>query len=705
MNENFEIESNHLLYVQKEYDEIIDDTNLKIKNLSNFYQNNYDKLLEEKERLLSSIDVLNRSKLKPYFARIDFQNNNDKKIDVCYIGKIGVMNYDNEIITVDWRAPVASLYYDYNIGEASYLAPEGKIDGNLLVKRQYEIENGKLLSFNDVDTVSNDDLLKPYLGTSVDNRLKNIVATIQSEQNKIIRQDLKNNLIIQGVAGSGKTTVALHRIAYLVYNNRNLYKASQYMVIGPNKFFVNYISSILPDLDVNGVAQYDLIELAQNYLNEKLQIKNSLDVLSNVVNGYKDIFANYVTSMDFKNQIDNYFKEYSNNLIPDNDLIFKNFKILDFDTIKEVYLSINDKTHRNLKAKIDKTISLLSKIIDEKKESILEKSLSNVLSKNITEINQSKEIKNRELLKKELNISGNKILKQYFKKVSKDIFQIYYEIIMKDSYLKHNGFNRENKGKQILKKNISVEDLTPLMYINYKIYGSKDFANYKHVVIDEAQDYNVFTFYVLKRLMQNSTFSIYGDLAQSLYSYKSIKNWKEIINPVFNGNCDIMYLEKSYRTTIEIMNEANKINSLLNYPLAVPVIRHGLNVNYIDFFNKDLKSLIMKKINELKGEKFKSIAIISKTQSQTDSIFDNLNDKVMLKKVTSEDLEFDSGVCCIPSYLAKGLEFDAVIIIDSLNDPFNPNNDMDMKLLYVSMTRALHSLNFFYEKELVNVLK
>lgn len=141
-----------------------------------------------------------------------------------------------KIITVDWRAPIASLYYDSNIGKASYLAPEGEISGNLLTKRQYEIEKGELISFSDVDTVSNDELLKPYLGVSADKRLKNIVATIQSEQNKIIRWDMKDNLIVQGVAGSGKTTVALHRIAYLVYNNRDLYKPSRYMVIGPNKF-------------------------------------------------------------------------------------------------------------------------------------------------------------------------------------------------------------------------------------------------------------------------------------------------------------------------------------------------------------------------------------------------------------------------------------------------------------------------------------
>ena len=336
-------EEKHLLDVQNEYDEIIEDTNLKIKNLPNLYQNNYDKMLEEKERLISKINVLNKGKLKPYFARIDFENSENIK-DVCYIGKVGVMNYDNKIITVDWRAPIASLYYDSNIGNASYISPEGKVDGKLLAKRQYEIEDGKLLSYNDVDTVSNDELLKPYLGVSADNRLKNIVSTIQSEQNQIIRKPLKHNLIIQGVAGSGKTTVALHRIAYLVYNNRDIYKSNQYMVIGPNKFFVNYISSILPDLDVNGVSQYDLPDFAEDYLKEKLNVQNSLDIEDDKV---KDIYPYYVTSMEFKDNIDKYFNEYRKNLIPNEDLYFKNFKILDYQTIKDTYLSVNDNTHKN----------------------------------------------------------------------------------------------------------------------------------------------------------------------------------------------------------------------------------------------------------------------------------------------------------------------------------------------------------------------
>ncbi len=692
MEKELESENKHLKYVQKEYSEIIGDTNLKIKNLPKFYPNNYDKMLEEKERLTKKIEVLDSSKNKPYFARIDFENKKDSIKDICYIGKIGVTNYDNEIITVDWRAPIATLYYDSNIGETSYIAPEGKIEGKLTVKRQYEIENGNLLNFIDVDTVSNDELLKPFLGVSADNRLKNIVSTIQSEQNQIIRKDLSCNSITQGVAGSGKTSVALHRTSYLVYNNRDIYSPDQYMVIGPNKFFSNYISSVLPDLDANGVIQYDFIDFAQTYLEEKMDVRNSLDILSDVVNGKKDIFSYYITSMEFRKEIDKYLEKYYETLIPNEHLYFKNFKILDANIIRETFLSINDKVHKSLKSRVDKTISILSKKIDERKNNILENILSQALSNDITKDIQSQKVKDRELLKKELNVSGNNILKSYFKSLIKTPFQIYIEILAENDKLRDNNFDLEQKQKQIKNKKMSVEDLTPLMYIQYNLFGSEEYSKYRHVVIDEAQDYNTFTFYVLKVIMYNSTFSIYGDLAQSLYSYKSIHSWEEIIVPVFDGNCEMLYLNKSYRTTIEIMNEANKINELLGYSLAVPVIRHGKDVQHCNIHLDNLYNYIINIVNTSLINGHKSIAIICKNQVSVDEVYDNLSKSIEIDKINTNNVNTTNSVCCISSYLSKGLEFDVVILLDVGKSKFDKEKVEDLKLLYVSMTRALHEL-------------
>ncbi len=646
-------ELEYLDYTIDKYNEVIDDSKLKLNNLRELYKHNYEAMLEEKFRLESEINSIEKAKSNPYFARIDFKSKNF--LDKCYIGKKGVTDYDNNVITVDWRAPISSLYYDSNVGECKYIAPEGIIEGILLLKRQYTIEKGKLINFNDVDTVSNDELLKPYLSVSADNRLKNIVSTIQSEQNQIIREDMYKNLVIQGVAGSGKTTVALHRIAYLVYNNRELFKSSDYMVIGPNKFFVSYISNILPDLDVNGVTQNTLDELFLTYMKEDFKINNSLDIIKDT-----DEVSYYKVSMNMKKDIDDYFEQLE--ILPNEDFIVDKIKVLDKNYIKTIYEEINKNIFKNIKSRINRLILLLEKDIDDNFSNISKKYINNeIIHKNIENFKS--------------NI--NNYLKKYFVILNKKPKSIYMDIL-------------KNKGidcSYLNKNQINIEDIPALMYIKYKLSGSNDFDNYRHIVIDEAQDYGEFTFYLLNKLFKNASFSIYGDLAQSLYSYRSIDNW-ECLEKIFN-NFQILKLNKSYRTTIEIMEEANKINELLNLDKAIPVIRHGKEVSYT---NKEILDLI----NEIKS-RYKTIAIITKTQEEANNLYGKLKEKIKINLINSSNLNYDSDLNILPSYLSKGLEFDSVIIVGE--NGFDKNNKLEMKLLYVSMTRALHEL--YIKKEIV----
>lgn len=642
-----EEELKHLEFTLEKYDEVITDSELKMEHLSSIYKGNYEGLLEEKLRLEELIKSVDKAKLTPYFARIDFESKDNK--DICYIGKLGVSDYDNNIITVDWRAPISSLYYDSNVGKCSYNAPDGVIEGNLLLKRQYEIKESKLISFNDVDTVSNDELLKPYLSVSADTRLKNIVSTIQGEQNRIIRENINKNLVIQGVAGSGKTTVALHRIAYLVYNYRNIYKAKDYMVIGPNKFFVNYISSILPDLDVNNVPEVTLEELFLKYLNDDYKLSNYLDKLEDNTN-----ISKFKISSELVKEIDKYFDNLI--IIPNGDFKIDNIKIVDKDVIDKMYLELNINIFESVVAKVQRLIILINKYIDSHKDKIIGNLIKNNISNKV--IN---EVKN--------NINYH--LKKYFKVVNINPKNIYIEI------LKNNNIDIKDIKNNIL----DIEDIPPLMYIKYKLCGANDFDSFKHIVIDEAQDYGYLCFYVLKKMFKNATFSIYGDLAQSLYSYRSIDSWNEL-KDIFD-RLEILKLEKSYRTTIEIMNEANKINKLLNLDEAIPVIRHGDNVEYLDNIN------IVELVNKLK-EKYKSIAIITKDQEDANKLFEESKNKLEITLINSNNLSYENDVIVLPNYLSKGLEFDAVIILD-LNK-YDKNNISDMKLLYVSMTRALHKL-------------
>lgn len=670
-------ELKHLEFTIKKMDEIINDSKLKLSRLKELYKTNYEAMLLEKTNLEHEIQMIEKSKLVPYFARIDFQGKTNK--DICYIGTKGIHDYDNNIIIVDWRAPISSLYYDSNIGYSQYKVENEVIEGNLLLKRQYKIENQVLLSFADVDIVSNDELLKPFLSVSVDARLKNIVSTIQKEQNEIIRSDIYSNLIIQGVAGSGKTTVALHRIAYLVYNYRDLIENNQYMVIGPNKFFINYISSVLPDLDVNGVKQYDLIEFTCDYLKESIIVEN----------GYTSL-SKKKTTIDFLQILDSYMDDYLISGLPKDDLKIKNFSLLSNSEIKEVWYELNNRNYEVMFDKIQRIILLLEKHLLENHQKII-LNIDEYYDKELTDGKNLGIIrKERANILKELKKGYRPILKKYFSRILKKSTEIYQEFL--DKMVDKNDT-----------KKIYYEDLPSLLYINYRMYGSMEYENIKHAVIDEAQDYNELTFYVLKKIMRKSTFSIYGDIAQSLYPSHSFDTWDNVITKSFGGHIDIKYLSKSYRTSIEIMNEANKINRHLKLYEAEAVIRHADNVIYQKIKNKEYD--IKYYIDLFIKKKLKSIAIITKTQYEGNIIYEKLKKEVDISVINDDNQEYNGGICIITSRLSKGLEFDAVIISDANEQNYVSDNDLDMKLLYVSMTRAMHSLVILYNDELCAVLR
>lgn len=664
-NNIFLEEKNKLSEIKEKYAEVIEDTKLQYDNVYRLF--NKEEAPIQRNKLSNRLILLEKNILTPYFARIDFFNNEEKYKDICYIGKVGISDFDNNIITVDWRSPIASLYYDSNIGKASFTMGKTKVNGELSLKRQYTIENGELISYVDVDTVSNDELLKPYLSTSMDKRLKNIVSTIQTEQNNIIRSSIHENLIVQGVAGSGKTTVALHRIAYLAYNNRKYIDPSSYMVIGPNKFFINYISNILPDLDVNDVPEYDLNEFTNKYLNQEIKLSN------------EEPNNRYICSLDFKNDIDKYFELKKEELINKLEIKVEDFVAINNFEIKNIIKNIDLKKFKSLYDLKEKIIILLNKYS--------ESHLDNILIKLNNHIDSMLDNKNLDFLRKKQDAIKNKI-KNSFQSVIRSNLNT-FNLNTAKTYKTFNDV-----------KQFSIIDLAPLLYINYKIYGNNEYLKYKHVVIDEAQDYNEFLFYTLKTIMKNASFSIYGDLAQSLYPNRSIENWDILKEKIFK-NINIIKLNKSYRTSIEIMNEANKINKFLKLPEATPVIRHSEEVLYEKINNK--YEQILKHIENAKS-KYNTIGIIAKNQKEAMDIYENLKNKVDLDIIDTNKMSFEKDICIMDGKLSKGLEFDCVIISDANNINYDINNTIDMKTLYVSMTRALHKLIILYSEKVNDVL-
>ncbi len=697
-------EREHLEKTISEYQKVTEETIIKYENVPKQYKSTPELAFEMSKMFGMKIDLLNKNQEKPYFARIDFES---KENNVCYISKVGIYDSDNRIITVDWRAPIANLYYDSNVGSASYEAPEGIIKGVLTTKRQYEIENKELISYQDVDTVSNDEILKPYLNASADNRLKNIVTTIQTEQNQIIREKNYKNIIIQGVAGSGKTTVALHRIAYLVYNHLKTINPDQYLVIGPNKFFVNYISNVLPDLDVNNVNQLTYEELVEKFIKEKITLLSNENTIKRALTNPETlIFEKLRLSMEYKKALKKYMNDYIKNILPEEDLIIKGYKVLSKKEISKIYDETNNQI---IKEKVERTILLLSKYIKDNYGRLKNK-IDNSYHLKIEQLNKEDimlEKKKYEAVIKELTNLLKPSLKTYFKKSTVKVFNLYIDFINNiDNYLLIDETIKEqfiNHLKNIKKKQVEYEDLSALAYLYYKTYGRDELNKYRHTVIDEAQDYGEFDFYILKKILSKTTFSIFGDIAQSIYEYRSIKNWEEVSKIMFNNNSELFYLLKSYRTTVEIMSEANKTIKHIGLKESLPVLRHNKEVIYEPITNKINQIIDFIKYSLKKD--YKTVAIISKTEEESNYIYKELlNNKINVVNINDSNTTYSGGICTLTSSLAKGLEFDTVIISDASKQSYNQDKTIDMKLLYVSMTRPLHELKVLYNKELCEVL-
>ncbi len=674
---------------------------------------------------------IRKIKSKPYFARIDFTANGEKK-EKLYIGKLSVLDSKTqEPIIIDWRAPISNLYYDGRIGKSSYKSPEGTIEGEISLKRQYFIENQILEKFSDIDLKTNDELLQVALSEKADDRLKNIVATIQGEQNNIIRADMNKALIVQGVAGSGKTTIALHRIAYLIYNCDKEFDPDNFMIIAPNKFFLNYISNVLPDLGVENVKQYTFEDLAYEVIGKKLKISDSNEKLVTIVNKEFDEINNgdidtiiaeskLKSSIKFKSIVDEYLKYLEQNYLPKEDFILENVRIMRYENIQKLF----EETYKDLD--FEKRINEVKKHIFSKiknNKDIIEETIKKKRTYKINKMLKDEKLSEEEKRQKRIEIfeesedvlklldkNDTKITDIYFGKICKKDCTEYYKDFIENfifdklenktiaTYLVKNTMRNLNNGE------ITFEDLAPIIYLHYKIFGAKTKKSLRHVVIDEAQDYGEFQFSVLKTILKSNSMTILGDIAQGVHSYRGIENWKKFMDVEFPEG-DVIYttLEKTYRTTKEIMYKANEvIEKLPEFEKQFiikgePVIEGKDSISVTKKENElEIIKSVATKIDEYISKDFKSIAIIGKDIEECKMIRKKLEKyRKDIKLIKSKDSEYHAGISIVPSYLAKGLEFDSVILFNVNNEKYQ-NNVLDIKLLYVAITRAMSKLDVFY---------
>ena len=698
--------------------------------------------LTRQEFEFKSLSKFKETEKSPYFARIDFKEKR-RECEKLYIGKFGLGDentFDEKVI--DWRSPIADLYYSGTQGKAFYEAPEGIIEGELLLKRKFLIKEGELKdafdeSINEIIIKSGisseegngliDEFLKINLEESISSKLKDVVATIQKEQNDIIRATMNKPIIVQGSAGSGKTTIALHRLAYLLYRHKNFLSGKDILVIAPNKLFLDYISEVLPNLGADEVKQVTYDDMCKEILKCKQKIYSKDVKLAEILeNNLNDNDLNVKCSklkgsMFFKTVIDRYVKyiEFYDSKVKD--LMYDEFVLYSSKEIRRLYLKdmihlpINkrkEEIKRYFKSKIKNKLQDVMAQIDylyDRKVLEIKKDMEDSSERRKILISLYDERDNK---KEELKKNAKKSIDNYFKDwLFKDTVELYYDLFKdKDVFDKLTDGKISNSLYEFLadeinrnKENgiIDSDDLTAMTYLKFKIDGVDDKIKYKHIVVDEAQDYSIFQFQLINFISQNNSMTIVGDLGQGIYTYKGLNNWNQLDNIVFNGSTYYVPLTQSYRSTVEIIEFANNVlKKQQNYiKPALPVLRHGKETQIIEYkedteFTKTLDDIV----KEIESMGKNSVAVIGKTYNECKKIYDMLTKhsetKWSLIKDTDNTIKMDKII--IPAYLTKGLEFDCSVIYNC-NDENYADNELDKKLLYVALTRALHLEYVFYK--------
>ena len=573
---------------------------------------------------------------KPYFGSIRFKEEGSEEEDNIYIGITHVEDKLDYYVH-DWRSPICSMFYDYETGPASYKAPSGIIKGNIIKKRQYIIEDAELKHIFDNDLNISDSLLQEVLAEESSDKMKNIVNTIQEEQNKVIRNTEDKNLIVEGIAGSGKTSVALHRIALLLYRIPNL-TSSNVVVFTPNKVFSEYISNVLPELGEDNTYDMTFYDLLCQNINEYKDIENFTDFISRYYKGNVDNYdmVKYKQSDEIIKDIDSYINNLLSTIKFNNKLEYDNF--IEIDT-EELNNMLNYKYNR---------FPLFERIKE--------------ISKRIASNNYEGSTKNASSIEKKLKELLN------IKLDLKDIFNNFYQ----SEYSKYKD--------KVNDKYLYYEDACIFLYIKSLLVGFNTNHVIKEIVIDEAQDYNKLQYLIIKKTFKTSNYTILGDTNQTINPYYKYDSLEELTS-IFESSKYIT-LTKTYRSTGKIIDYTNKILGLNH----VTAIRND-KASDIIFRNNITKNDFLTDINNLKTIS-KSIAIITKNDKEAEKVYNMLKDDLDIMLIDGFG-HIKRDLVVVPSYVAKGLEFDSVIIY---TDEDNKYQEKDKYLFYVACTRAQHNL-------------
>jgi len=637
-----------------------------------------DKIIdyEEEEHKILLLEKMIKS---PYFARIDFKFDDEDEFEKIYIGRSSLRkNSYQEMYVYDWRSPIASVFYRFMTGEAFYDAPCGRVTGELNLKRQYEIKNGILEYFFDSDVQIVDEFLRQLLSQNTTAKMKAIVETIQHEQDVVIR-DMENDLLmVQGVAGSGKTSIALHRAAYLMYQGlQTKLSANNIMIISPNSIFEQYISNVLPELGEDNVISSVFEDILSELLNgRKIQSRN--DFLENLIvnSKYKEISRNSIefkTSSFFREILDQFLIDIPRQWIEFEDVYYEGKCVVSGQILKDKILG-RPETPLGIK-------------LEQLEDYILEQIFGTGKGRG------HKEEKN--LIKQEIQ----KFIKIDIVELYKILFsnEAYFYSLLQNSNPSQNIKNIWKYTKENLEADsLYYDDAIAIAYLYLKIYGTNKYKNIKQVVIDEAQDYYPLQYEIFNLLFSNAKFTILGDMKQTLAKKEDISFYEQIQKILNKKKSSLIMLDKSFRCTNEILNFSLKFIEKSSQIKSFN--RNGDSPKvYIADNSEIFIDEIVKEINLCQEKGFQSICLICKTEKNSTYLFNKIKHKLdiqLIKNGSASDLQ---GVFILPVYMSKGLEFDAVLICDA--DSQNYHDEDDKNLLYVACTRALHKLSLFCENE------
>lgn len=614
-----------------------------------------------------------RAKGKPYFGRIDIIEDGSDNEETFYVGRTAISKNISEVVVMDWRSPAASSYYEQHLGKCDYFVPGvGRRSLDLKRKRTYEFEDGKLKDYYDTEVVANDELLTKYLSKNKKSVLGEIIATIQQEQNEVIRRNPHHNVLIQGSAGSGKTTVAMHRISYILYNYDTEFAPKDFYIIGSNKVLLNYITGVLPDLDVVGISQMTMEDLFIRLLYEewvdnpqKVKSLDKGDLAIGVKSGskwYSDLCDFAAGKLRERLVTDDIVFEVTDSVVMSREEIIKTLDSLNNPTFVEACDRLTD----ILMSRVEPAIVSKSYILEKQEQ--------------------------------------NKLLKRYKRyftrlRTKKKLFDVYDEFVNAQH---ERGFKCAYE-----KGNYDLYDLASMAYLYKVLFETEVIREATHVVIDEAQDFGIAAYASLKYCLSKCTFTIMGDVAQNINFGCGLGDWEDLKKLMLPDPYDYFgLLRKSYRNTIEISKFATDILRHGTFPIypVEPIIRHGEEVKTHSVKPKeDLIDSVSKEIESLLSE-YETIAVICASSKEAAEIGTTLSKKTDNVKIFSdEETEFDKGVMVLSIEYAKGLEFDAVIIVNA-DDKNYPYEDGYAKLLYVAATRALHHLSVYYSGKLTDLI-